>query len=347
MKKNRTLHKKDFIKKDKNMPKIILGLIIILIFVVAYGEHYSNIQSEKLYKVAIANIANQQKQEVKIEKEKVVVVKNISCWGDSMTQGDGSNGYPYPTVLAELLNNNTVNRFGVGGESSLYIASRQGGLPIYVQPCTIPKDSTPVSIVLKNENGENIEFGYINGLMSGVNPCSVNGVEGTLSYKNGLNFIRTTPGDSVTISKATLLITEAMKNHKDDIAIIWAGTNDRITQNGTKNTFTNIDAMINYANHDQYIVIGMTSLSYMPNVADINIEFKKKYGNHFLDIRQYLLKNGLKDAKIAPTAKDTTEIASGEIPTSLRSDDVHLSQIGCKIVAQQVDKFGQVLGYWD
>ena len=74
MKRNRTLVKKDFIKKNNNMPKIILGLIIILIFVVAYGEYYSNMQSEKLYNASIASIADRQKQEGEIEKGKVVEV---------------------------------------------------------------------------------------------------------------------------------------------------------------------------------------------------------------------------------------------------------------------------------
>lgn len=48
--------------------------------------------------------------------------KNISCWGDSLTQGAG--GTPWPEVIEKRLPGTTVNNFGIGGQKSDEIKAR-------------------------------------------------------------------------------------------------------------------------------------------------------------------------------------------------------------------------------
>ena len=54
----------------------------------------------------------------------------ICTWGDSLMTGAGGGGTTYPPVLQSLLGDEfLVVNCGVGGENSLTIAARQGGIP--------------------------------------------------------------------------------------------------------------------------------------------------------------------------------------------------------------------------
>ena len=70
-------------------------------------------------------------------------------------------------------------------------------------------------------------------------------------------------------------------------------------------------------------MVGITSKGMVPEVEEVNQALKEAFGTHFLDIRSYLLTQGLKDAGITPTSQDLFDIENGEIPSSLRVDVVH------------------------
>ncbi|MCF6764128.1 hypothetical protein, partial [Pseudomonas fragi] len=61
-----------------------------------------------------------------------------------------------------------------------------------------------------------------------------------------------------------------------------------------------------------------------------------EFGRRFIPIRQYLVKYGLADAGITPTAQDNADMASGTVPTSLRFDGVHWLAPGYTILANIV-----------
>ena len=272
-------------------------------------------------------------------------VTNIACYGDSLTAGAGSTTMPYPKQLKTLGKRfvNVVN-LGVGGENSKSIAIRQGAIPIYTDSFTIPADTSAVEIEIKDADSQSV---FLAGQGdAGLNPCYINNVEGTIS-KSGdkYYFTRTSSGNSVTVTSGTQIITDGMKNHRDDLMIIWAGTNDRPSASTIQNVINNIDSMIEYSSNSNYIVIGLTSKSYMPEVEEVNEILAEKYGEHFLDIRKYLLENGLSDAGITATAQDEIDINSGEIPSSLRYDEVHFNDYGYTIVGTQVYNKLISLGY--
>ena len=58
-----------------------------------------------------------------------------------------------------------------------------------------------------------------------------------------------------------------------------------------------------------------------------------EFGRRFIPIRQYMVKYGLADAGITPTAQDITDMANGTVPTSLRSDSVHWLGVDYTILA--------------
>ena len=103
--------------------------------------------------------------------------------------------------------------------------------------------------------------------------------------------------------------------------------------------------MIEYLGTEQYIILGLTSKTYIPDVKPINEALKEAFGEHFLDIRSYILQHGLEDAGITPTEQDQKDIADGEIPSSIRVDDIHGNAAFYKIIGEQVGQKLEELGY--
>ena len=54
--------------------------------------------------------------------------------GDSLTAGTGAsdNSNTYPAILSKYLPNRVINNTAIGGQNAQQIASRQGGLPIFI-----------------------------------------------------------------------------------------------------------------------------------------------------------------------------------------------------------------------
>lgn len=281
------------------------------------------------------------------EKKEQAEITRIIAWGDSLTAGAGGNGTSYRNVLDSLIKEiHFISNGGVGGESVQSIAARQGGNPIYVNEFVIPADNIATEISINDQNDNTIVLARQG--TSALNPVSINGIEGNISYDTNdakYYFTRTTTGNEVIVENNTQIITSGMKNNRDDLMIIWAGTNNKPDSSSIQNVINYINRMIEYSNNDRYIVIGLTAKAYIPEVEEVNNILKETYSSHFLDIRTYLLENGLKDAEISPTAQDTIDISNGEIPTSLRSDDVHLNEKGYTIVAEQVYNKLIELGY--
>lgn len=201
--------------------------------------------------------------------------ETVNCWGDSLTRGVGvgdSYSKAFPYVLHGLLDGRKVINCGVGGENTINIASRQGGLPNIVKPFTIPANASKVEIELTNIYGDSTGILLQGGsaldpttgkyvMTAQINPCSINGVEGTLTYENEkYYFSRSENGESVIVSRPTPLITYAMKSMRDNINIIWIGTNGGFTTSAE--LIECIEAMIDYMSpiNKKYIVIGVHHL---------------------------------------------------------------------------------------
>ena len=256
-------------------------------------------------------------------------VFHIACYGDSLTRGAGGNGTTYVNALAsKLKRKGNVTNLGVGGENTSTIAGRQGGIPYIVGKLKIPSDTTPVEIVISAKDGSDVKPALQDNnksIVQGLNPCYINSIEGRIDYIKGkYYFTRLLPGMSVDISDNTEILTDGMVSYRDtDVIIIWTGQNDSATIENISEIITKQQKMIEYANTDKYVVIGL-----LYSGDKVNEEMAKAYGEHFLDVRSAL-------------SKDTTHTVS----TDYKSDGVHLNSDGYTIVGTQVYNKLLSLGY--
>lgn len=271
--------------------------------------------------------------------------ERIICWGDSLTYGEGGNGVTYPSVLDEKSNLEIIN-YGVQGETARQIGIRMGLLPMTVSAFEIPEEMESVEVSLW-QNGEDPVMMRLGDC--GINPCYIAGVEGELSYNaadNKYYFSRMKKGESVSVADDTEIETFASRDKRaSDIIVLFAGTNLPPNKDTVNELIDMERQMLEYLEAEQYIVIGLTSKELVLDVEHVNQALAEAFGEHFLDIRSYLLENGLSDAEIEPTKKDKKDIEKGEIPSSLRVDVVHGNKAFYRIIGELVYEKLQKLGY--
>lgn len=279
-------------------------------------------------------------------------VLDIDTWGDSLTAA----GTYQNRLLALLGSNYRVNNYGIGGERADEIAGRMGAIPFVVNPFTISEskdEQTLIDLTFMDKSAG--KMGVLRQGDRGFNPVFINGIVGNIIHVGGTSidddhtyyFKRSYDGDAVTISRPEIVNSFGSYYRRGNITVIWAGTNDHPDDMEQFNALLQrISTMIKSRKTDKYIVIGLTVKAWMPMLEDFNNNFQREFGDKFLNISNYMLNYGLADAGITPTATDTANIAAGEIPLSLRVDDVHFNSAGYNIVGEQVYKRGAHLAYW-
>ena len=71
----------------------------------------------------------------------------VNCYGDSLTFSYGGGEITYPGTLKGLLGSKyRVNNLGIGGETTITIAGRQGSIPMRVKAVTIPAKVNTIEI---------------------------------------------------------------------------------------------------------------------------------------------------------------------------------------------------------
>lgn len=286
------------------------------------------------------------------EKEKTVV----NCWGDSLTMGAGATigSTDYPAILKTLLSSDwKVNNYGVGGQSAEQIALRMSAIPAYVKPFTVPviTKATDIPIELFSTGGYETNFGNSTfAVGTGTNNLTLGDFKGPLIVNsNGELCFRVFWNSNSKTYDRPLRIYPDSYNKRDEIAIIWVGTNN--IANTAEHIINVQKLMVNSLTTDKYIVVGLTAKNYFSDIANYNKLMYREFGEHFIDIRSYILNYGLSDVGITPTESDTTAIANGEMPPSLIYQDdgygVHFLPVGYQIIASQIYKKGKELGYWN
>lgn len=301
---------------------------------------------------------------VKLAEKLVEKRQDIACIGDSLTYGYGATvgSTDYPSVLQTLVTDKTVYNLGVSGEATDEILARQGGYPAVVNPFTIPADTTAVEITFSSSIniGANNTVLLRKGSNNLVNPVVIDGVEGNISASdNKYYFTRLEDGTAHEIKHPQYVITKEMREHKDDIQIIFMGTNGgwMITSDDAetriKKLTSQIDMMIDYNTSKKYIIIGMHyfySWVLYNGLTKEQLEnaMLLKYGNHYINLRKYMIEYGLADAGLTATETDTEAINNGNVPPSLLySDGIHGNAYFYNILANLVNKKGIELEYWN
>jgi lysophospholipase L1-like esterase len=265
---------------------------------------------------------------------------DLCFWGDSLTAGAGGSGTSYPSVCASELGITSFKNCGVGGENANTIACRQGGDSLILKPGNVSEYSLSELTDIYGTQCNPLRQG--SGSNS-VNPIYINGVKCTLSISQTS---ATDPNAKYTITGynepllAETPVKFAGRDIKSKITIIFVGQNGP----GLAERLSIIDSMISKIN-DKYIVMGLSSGN-SASRADEEAQMLSKYGVHYFNTRNMLSKYGMPIMNLTPTTSDVNEMNNGEVPSSLRSDSVHLNANGYtalgKMLAQKIRACGYV-----
>ena len=277
------------------------------------------------------------------ETEFTGLLPRIVCWGDSLTVSlDGKSAYP--DILRDLSGCEVVN-YGVESENTAMIAMREGGLRVKVKATVLPSGSDLIPIFLRTEDDGHVF--YLDNGDGGVNPCSINGIQGELQKINGsYYFKRASKGERYVVDEGTQFKTFAMTDAKEgDILVIFAGTNDLPDARSVNNIIELERSMLEAVQCDKYIIVGLTYAGGIPEINEVNEALSKEFGDHFVDIRKYMINYGVEDVGITKTKQDIADIKKGEIPTSLRRDYVHGNKHYHRLLGEQIYRRMVYLGY--
>lgn len=296
------------------------------------------------------------------------VARSITCWGDSLTEGwietSGNSGYiingisnASETKSLSYYTGIPVYNMGVWGEDSRQIACRQGGLKMYVKNITIPSSGCVYFPEVMCEDGKSVIIAMRENAAQRAcfDSCTLGGVTGQLIYdysEEQYMFLRLVDGEEVTLQIAELATATSVAR-SGDILVLEMGNNGGWSGSLNK-LIEQYDSMINYSGCDYYIIVGDTDGFSRDNPflddwgyrADWNRALKDAFGDHFLDMRQYLADNGMTDCGLTPTEDDLSYMEYGGVPNSLKSDWSHLNEYGYWSRGKALYLKGVELGYW-
>ncbi len=250
----------------------------------------------------------------------------VVIWGNSMSQG-------YDDDLAELLPDGVLCRsFASGGDTAQHIAMKQGGIPFYVAPFTIPAEKETVRIEILDENLQPV-VSLSDWDTTGLSPATIAGVNGFISNNgNDEYFFKRNdkgPYEEINVDRLTRIVTRGMVDLRTgDIHVIYAGAHSM-----TPDQYVDLlNNMIEFSESEKYVIIGFTA----PDSGELYDTIVENFGANYLDIKTYFMTQALADAGIEPTPEDLEDISNGKLPLSLRRDDVHGNDIYDALLAKLV-----------
>jgi len=259
----------------------------------------------------------------------------IAAWGDSLTQGRGASSAAttYPAQACAMIkamgSDCRVHNMGWGGQNSTQIAARQGAVAISVQP--LGPDG-PDGLALAAPSVDVLE---IAGRPAGKLAGSLAGVAGLLQTDPAGQWRFAPAGpDGAALARMAgrqpFVPSEGIALRQAE-TWIWAGRNNL---RAGDTVLRDIAAMIAFLGHDRYLVAEV-----LPSARDtpaqhrhldrLNRSLAETHGAHFVPLIVALQAAG------DGSAQDDQDVAAGLVPSSLRSDAVHLNDQGYRIVAAQ------------
>ncbi|MCR4657650.1 MAG: hypothetical protein K5770_15705 [Lachnospiraceae bacterium] len=267
----------------------------------------------------------------------------IVCFGDSLTESTDEET-AYPDVLRRISGAEVIN-YGIRSDTTVMIAARAGSVGLYTDEFVIPAGPDPVNISIHTESGNKLPLLRYGD--NGINPCYINGIKGRLSRTGGTYFFtRDTEGDPTAVPEGSRITTGAMAaKNSGDILVLFTGTNDRPDRKSIQDIISLQRGIIEYTGCDKYVVIGLTCKKVIPDIVAVNEALSAEYGDNFLDIRSFMLENGLVYEGLRETPEDSNDIINGEIPSGLRIDYVHGNRYFYDIIANMLYEKLRYLGY--
>ena len=272
--------------------------------------------------------------------------KNLVVWGDSMTAFLAGGSW-----LANKLGDGRVIRFkGVGGQTSVQIAARQGGATVTgsVSGAQIPA-SGAVSITgmypmpTTNQGGDGA--------------FSINGIVGTLQYNgNSPIFTRSTAGSVVPVTNPVTIVPVLEEtaggvayNLNEYTAVLWLGRNSVGGSFGETDVSVYTGVINKIRNLAKRIVIlsifngtGETSgSSNYSAIAARNSAIQSAFPQYWYDIRadfvaqsKTWLQANYNSYYLSSWGSGDTDVANDVPPQALRLDGIHLNTYGNELLAE-------------
>lgn len=276
--------------------------------------------------------------------EPLILPNKIAGFGDSMLADHGGLGVSTLSAL-ESISGVEVYKGGVPGQTSTEAALRQGGLDVFLNVVgNIIPASGYVDVTVQSPSG-NWKTGS-----SWTFTGSLAGVSGTLNkYANDTwRFTRTSSGEALTVKNELRWVSNVTKPSWINIF--------RIGRNNTNAPIIKRDVLAMSkglrGDNNRYLIIPLYNATNEPsgttqyaNVMAINADHEIIHGPHYYDLRGWLIRNGLKEANITPTASDLAAIAQDCIPSSLMHDNVHLNAVGRRIEAERIFEILKTKGW--
>lgn len=270
--------------------------------------------------------------------------------------GAGGAGVTYPLILEEKLRSERiyipVANMGVGGENTITIAGRAGAIPFRTNAFTIPPEAEPTKISFQEEEGKEVRIADPKQGDAGLNPCVIQGIEGNLSAERLENgelvhyFMRKEAGNSVEVSEGTKIETWAQTAFKDYIFVVFMGENGGFSS--PKELVEQQKAILSLQEKEKgkYIVIGISSGS-REERKELETVMEEAFGEHYINIREYLSTQGVYDAGIEPSNEDLEKMKKGIIPSCLLTDHVHFNAKGYRLIGNLLYERMEKLGYFN
>ena len=296
-------------------------------------------------------------EKVRLYEDEVALIPGIVCIGDSLTHGTGGEGISYPDYLGQMMELDgyviPVYNLGVGGENSITITERMGGMPFRVNGLTIPEDTEPVAISFQPYGDYNIvplRQGSPNN--SGINPCIIAGVEGDISIiqegytseEYSYEFVRSVPGDAVEVDSGEAIETYASSAYQGCIQIIFMGSNGGYAS--SEDLIAQYDSIINNGDSNgRFIIVGMT-LGSRDEYDEIDGALLEAYGDRYINLRNIFCDaEEITRVGVVPSDADKEQMTAGIVPDCIRTDEIHYTEAGYRLLSQVVyDKIIE-LGY--
>ena len=305
--------------------------------------------------------------------------KKIVCWGDSITWGLGydentyikneagiidASNWNYPDTLKYYTGMDVYN-LGVCGETSYEIALRQGGIKMYVEKQVTVKPGKRIQISIVDESGNPVILENFNGYQSDnqepENVVYINEIPFKLEYDNGdlyISIYDNAVNKSIKLRKGSQVITKAAHDISGDVLVIQMGSNGG--WDDYDELIEQYKAMIANSGTECYIIIGDTdnpdesvdSANYTSS-QEVGTDdsmweaaLRAAFGEHFINMRTYLLENALNIAGLEPTQMDEEDLSQGRVPETIKYDYTHLNSYGYYAIGYGVYEKGLELGYW-
>lgn len=288
---------------------------------VVYDDTQSTGEEGNVWQIETQETREKRKRKISAETVPYDGVKrSISCWGDSMMYGcattpgfitlDGvTSNISYattPDMLHTFTKLKTYN-LGVNGETSREIATRAGGLTMVTDRDIVIEGTGIAEFKLQSVyDGDTVymeDYSGYNFQSKKTNICVINGEEYyiTNSYDGESQILY---GEDVTIKEGTPVYTLAAVERKDDILVLEIGSNAG-WYNDYDELIAQYDAILESTECKYYIIVGDTDDPELS--ADMNKIYvgmgetpweqalSEAYGDHFINMRLYMIQNGLSD----------------------------------------------------